>query len=86
MGIRAGYVYKDESNLIGIGVPGRDGRNGAYSVAFPFTDIGADNVRNTADDQVITLYGMPTAPGGRTSRSTSSSRTCPASRATTRWR
>ena len=85
MGIRAGYVYKDESDLIGIGVPGRDARNGAYSVPFPFTDIGADNVRGTADDQVITLYGMPTARR-RTSRWTSSSRTCPASRVTTRWR
>jgi hypothetical protein len=59
MGIRVGYVYKDEANLIGIGVPGRDARNGAYSVPFPFNDIGADNVRGTADDQVITLFGMP---------------------------
>ena len=64
MGIRAGYVYKDESNLIGIGVPGRDARNGAYSVEFPYNDIGADNIRNTADDQVIILHGMPTAQAG----------------------
>ena len=64
MGIRAGYVYKTEDNLIGIGVPGRDARNGAYSVPFPYNDIGADNVRGTADDQVITLHGMPTALAG----------------------
>jgi len=61
MGVRAGYVYKDETDLIGIGVPGRDARNGAYSVAFPFNDRGADNVAGTADDQVITLFGMPTS-------------------------
>ena len=61
MGIRAGYVDKTEDNLIGIGVPGRDARNGAYSVAFPFTDIGVDGVRGTADDSVLTLYGMPTS-------------------------
>jgi hypothetical protein len=61
MGIRAGYVYKDESNLIGVGVPGRDARNGAYSVPFPFTDIGADGVRGTGDDRVLTLFGMPAA-------------------------
>ena len=65
MGIRAGYVYKTEDNLIGIGVPGRDGRNGAYSSAFTYNDIGADNVRNTADDQVLTLYGMPTSQAGQ---------------------
>jgi hypothetical protein len=61
MGVRAGYVYKTEDNLIGVGVPGRDARNGAYSQAFTFNDIGADNVRGTADDQVLTLYGMPTS-------------------------
>ena len=61
MGIRAGYVYKDESNLIGIGIPGRDARNGAYSVAFPFTDIGPDGRANTGDEQILTLFGMPSA-------------------------
>ena len=65
MGIRAGYVYKTEDNLIGVGVPGRDARNGAYSAPFTFPDIGADNVRNTADDQVLTLYGMPTSQAGQ---------------------
>ena len=65
MGVRAGYVYKTEDNLIGIGVPGRDARNGAYSVPFPFADRGADNIVGTADDQTITLYGMPTALAGQ---------------------
>ena len=65
MGIRAGYVYKTEDNLIGVGVPGRDARNGAYSVPFTFNDIGADNVRGSADDQVLTLYGMPRELAGQ---------------------
>jgi hypothetical protein len=59
MGVRAGFVHKTEDNLIGIGVPGRDARNGAYSEPFAYNDIGADNIRNTADDQVLTLYAMP---------------------------
>jgi hypothetical protein len=59
MGVRVGYVFKNEENLIGIGIPGRDARNGAYSVAFPFVDIGADGVRGTGDDQTLTLFGMP---------------------------
>jgi hypothetical protein len=61
MGIRAGYVYKTEDNLIGTGIPGRDARNGAYSVPFPFTDVGVDGVRGTSDDRVLTLYGMPSS-------------------------
>jgi hypothetical protein len=61
MGIRAGYVYKDEANLIGIGVPGRDARNGSFTASFPFTDIGADGVRGTGDDRVLNLLGVPTA-------------------------
>src|SRR5262249_26999322 len=31
----------------------------AYSVPFTFADIGPDNVRNTSDDQNVTLYGIP---------------------------
>ncbi len=61
MGVRAGFVYKTEGNLIGVGIPGRDARNGAYSVAFPFVDIGVDGIRGTSDDREITLYGMPTS-------------------------
>ncbi len=51
MGMRAGFVYKTEDDLIGIDVPGRDARNGAYTVPFTFVDIGVDGVRGTADDQ-----------------------------------
>jgi hypothetical protein len=59
MGMRAGFVYKTQDNLIQTYVPGRSILNGAYSVPFPFTDIGVDGRAGTGDDQVITLYGMP---------------------------
>jgi hypothetical protein len=61
IGVRTGFVYKTEDDLIGIFVPGRSALNGAYSVAFPFTDIGVDGRAATADDSVITLHGLPTA-------------------------
>jgi hypothetical protein len=61
MGFRAGFVYKTEDDLIGTFVPGRSALNGAYSVPFPFVDIGADGVRGTSDDRELTLHGMPTS-------------------------
>ncbi len=59
MGMRAGFVYKTQDNLIQTYVPGRSVLNGAYSVPFTFTDIGLDGVRGTGDDAPITLFGMP---------------------------
>jgi hypothetical protein len=59
MGIRAGFVYKTQADLIATYTPQRSLLNGAYSVVFPFTDIGADGRAGTADDQVITLRGLP---------------------------
>ena len=61
---RASYVYKNT----------RDGwaeidltRVNAYTIPFPFADIGADNVRGTSDDQQLTLYDRPaSAPSTRT--------------------
>jgi hypothetical protein len=64
MGLRAGYVYKTQDNLIQNYVPGRSVLNGAYSEPFPFTDIGVDGVRGTGDDSVITLLGMPASQAG----------------------
>jgi hypothetical protein len=61
MGLRTGFVYKTEDDLIATYVPNRSFLNGAYSVAFPFTDIGADGRAGTADDKTITLFGMPTS-------------------------
>jgi Carboxypeptidase regulatory-like domain len=59
IGVRAGYVYKSEDDLIASYNPGRP--ISAYTVAFPFTDIGRDGRANTGDEQVLTLYGVPTS-------------------------
>jgi hypothetical protein len=64
-GSRIGFVYKTEDDLIGNFVPGRSALNAAYSVPFPFTDIGPDGVRGTVDDEEITLFGMPRAQANR---------------------
>jgi hypothetical protein len=85
MGIRAGYVYKDESNLIGTIEPNRSALNGAYSVPFPFTDIGADGVRGTGDDRVLTLFGMPANQAGELQPEPGHPEPAARSRATTRW-
>jgi hypothetical protein len=57
IGSRVGFVYKSEDDLIASYVPGRP--ISAYTVAFPFVDIGADGRAATADDRVLTLYGVP---------------------------
>jgi hypothetical protein len=56
LSMRASYVYKTT----------RDGwaeidvtRVNAYTIPFPFTDVGPDGVRGTADDQQLTLYDRP---------------------------
>ncbi len=56
---RVGFVYKTEDDLITTYNPYRP--ISAYAVAFPFTDIGEDGRSGTADDRVITLYGVPAA-------------------------
>jgi Carboxypeptidase regulatory-like domain len=59
IGSRVGFVYKTEEDLFenyqALRPPS------VYTEPFNFADIGADNVRGTADDQNITLYGMPAA-------------------------
>ncbi|MEZ5286581.1 MAG: hypothetical protein R2712_17595 [Vicinamibacterales bacterium] len=85
MGVRAGYVYKTEDNLIGIGIPGRDARNGAYSVEFPFTDIGVDGIRVRPTTASSRCSVCPPR-WRRSSRWIRSCRTCRGSRATTRSR
>ncbi|HET9831604.1 MAG TPA: hypothetical protein VFP91_07840, partial [Vicinamibacterales bacterium] len=61
---RGSYVYKNTRN----GWAEIDlTRVNAYTIPFTFTDVGADNVRGTADDQQLTLYDRPaTAPSTRT--------------------
>jgi hypothetical protein len=65
MGFRTGFVYKTEDDLIGTFVPGRSALNGAYSVPFTFTDIGADGVPNSGDERAIALHGMPSTLQGQ---------------------
>jgi hypothetical protein len=64
MGVRAGFVYKTEDDLITNNYQLERGLS-AYTVDFPFTDRGADNVLGSADDKVITLKGIPTANIGQ---------------------
>jgi hypothetical protein len=59
MGVRTGFVYKTQDDLIATYTPNRSILNGAYSAAFPFVDIGADGLRGTSDDRTLTLFGMP---------------------------
>jgi hypothetical protein len=66
IGVRTGFVYKTEEDLlssthpiVGTYQPGRP--LSAYSVPFPFTDIGADGVSGTSDDRVVSLLGMPSS-------------------------
>jgi hypothetical protein len=60
MGMRAGFVYKTEDDLIATSYqPLRPAE--AYTVPFTFVDIGIDGIRGNADDKNITMYGFPTA-------------------------
>ncbi len=59
MGMRAGFVYKTEDDLIATYQPLR--RPSAFTVPYSFTDIGVDGRTGTSDDKVLTFYGMPNA-------------------------
>ncbi|MEZ5286579.1 MAG: hypothetical protein R2712_17585 [Vicinamibacterales bacterium] len=59
IGTRIGFVMKTEDNLYASYQAQRP--IGAYSVPFPFVDIGVDGVRGTADDRTLTLYGLPSS-------------------------
>ena len=58
MGSRIGFVYKTEDDLVATFTPGR--ASDAYTVPYPFTDIGPDGVSGTGDDRELTLLGLPT--------------------------
>jgi hypothetical protein len=60
MGIRAGFVYKTEDNLI-VNNYQLDRPISAYTLAFPFVDRGPDNIVGSGDDRTLTLYGVPAA-------------------------
>ena len=62
LGVRAGYVYKTEDDLLALYIPTRGldvyARSG---VPFTFIDNGVDGVRGTADDRNIPMVGLPSA-------------------------
>ena len=61
---RGSYVYKNtRSGWAEVDLT----RVNAYTIPFAFTDVGADNVRGSADDQQLTLFDrLSTAPSTRT--------------------
>jgi carboxypeptidase family protein len=60
MGIRGGFVYKTQDDLISTNYQPLRGLD-AYTVPFTFTDIGLDGRRGTADDVTLTYLGFPTS-------------------------
>jgi hypothetical protein len=59
MGLRAGFVYKTEDDLIQRMQPDRPAS--LFTVPYSFTDIGVDGRTGTADDVSRTFYGIPNA-------------------------
>ncbi|HEX8030540.1 MAG TPA: hypothetical protein VF491_18830, partial [Vicinamibacterales bacterium] len=59
IGVRAGYVYKTEDDLIEQYIAART--PDVYTVPYTFTDIGVDGVRGTADDRVLNFLGLNSA-------------------------
>jgi hypothetical protein len=60
MGVRAGFVYKTEDNLITPNNYQTLRGPSAYTVPFTFIDNGVDGVRGTADDRNISMLGFDT--------------------------
>ena len=65
LGIRTGFVYKTEDDLLDLYIPTR-GLEVFERVGVPFTfvDIGVDGVRGTADDRTLPMIGLPSANAG----------------------
>jgi hypothetical protein len=64
LGVRAGFVYKTEDDLVDTGYQPLRGLD-AYTVPFTFVDIGIDGRRGTADDANLTMYGLPSSQASR---------------------
>ena len=62
LGVRAGFVYKTEDDLMDLYIPTR-GLDvfEQFGVPFNFVDIGVDGIRNTADDRTLPMVGLPSA-------------------------
>ncbi|MGH9199877.1 MAG: carboxypeptidase regulatory-like domain-containing protein, partial [Vicinamibacterales bacterium] len=59
VGLRAGFVYKTEDDLIDTYQPFRG--LDAFTVPFTFVDLGVDGRRGTSDDVNVTMLGLPSA-------------------------
>ncbi|MFA5910755.1 MAG: carboxypeptidase regulatory-like domain-containing protein [Vicinamibacterales bacterium] len=57
MGVRAGFVYKTEDDLIATYQPLRG--PSAFTVPYTYNDNGVDGRAGTSDDRQLTFYGMP---------------------------
>jgi hypothetical protein len=64
IGARVGFVYYTVNDQTGTFQPLRP--ISAYSVPFTVVDVGQDGVRGTADDQNLTVYGIPNGSSFRT--------------------
>jgi hypothetical protein len=60
LGLKAGFVYKTEDDLIDTGYQPFRGLD-AFTVPFTFVDIGLDGRRNTADDANVPMLGLPSS-------------------------
>jgi hypothetical protein len=64
-GVRAGFVYKTEDDLINTYIPGRGiDVYAANGVPFTFIDNGLDGTRGTADDRNIQMVALPNSLSG----------------------
>jgi hypothetical protein len=60
MGVRAGFVYKTEDDLITNDYQLERGPS-AYTMPFSFVDRGVDGLPGTSDDRTLSLLGFPTS-------------------------
>jgi hypothetical protein len=62
VGVRTGFVYKTEDDLIARYIPTRGlDVYEQFGVPFTFVDIGEDGVRGTGDDRNLSYVGLPSA-------------------------
>ena len=82
LGVRAGFVYKTEDDLIDADYQPFRGLD-AYTVPFTFVDVGVDGRSGTADDANITMLGLRSSQAGSFPTTTVVSNTGEFSRAKT---
>lgn len=59
LGARVGFVFKSEDDLVSSFNIGRPAS--AYTLPYSFTDVGPDGRSGTADDNVLTLFAVPSS-------------------------